>query len=196
MENNQNTTEFDSLKNKSSWGGKREGAGRKEGSQNKATKEQRMVEQEMKERVVRSAQQLLNSQMNLAQGCQYLYKIGYELDEKGNKRKTKPELITSQGVIESYLAGEYEDSEEFYFITADKPDNKALDSLFDRVFGKAITHIEMTGKDGKDLFPESPEDAESYAEYKRKQLGTMEESEQGGDENQPDSVDSGQPPQE
>ena len=133
-------------------GGKREGAGRAKGSMNKATKEQKIVEAEFKQRVLASMDKLINSQMNLAQGCQMLFKIHTETDSKGKTTRNKPELVTCQDEIEKYLAGDYEtDTEDYYFITTEKPDNKALDSLIDRVFGKATNKMELSGKDGKEI---------------------------------------------
>lgn len=82
----------------------------------------------------------MNAQMNLAMGVQMLYKI--TTDKKGNR--SKPELITDQPTIEAYLADELGDEEnEYYFITTERPDNRALDSLFDRSFGKAKQPIEL-----------------------------------------------------
>lgn len=132
--------EIENLNDKSNWGGKREGAGRPVGSKDPETIEKEKVLAEMKSRIAKSAQHLLDSQMNLAQGVQMLYKI--EKDEKGNNKK--PELITSPQVIEDYLAGFYKgNNEEYYFITTERPDNKALDSLFDRTFGKATTNVDV-----------------------------------------------------
>lgn len=116
------------------WGGPQEGAGRPKGKVSQKTLDKLKVLRAMKERIMRSADQLLNSQMNLAQGVSYLYVI--RTNSKGFKEK--PELITSQFTIEAYLAGELEDEDnEYYYITTERPDNKALDSLFDRTFGKA-----------------------------------------------------------
>jgi len=135
----------DSLNEKSNThGGKREGAGRQEGSKNKATIEKKIAEQEFKDRVLKSMDKLITSQMNLAQGCQYLFKIN-------KKDKSRPERITDPKVIEAYLAGDYDDmGDDYYFLTTEKPDNKALDSLIDRVFGKARQKIGVDGgEDGE-----------------------------------------------
>lgn len=142
---NTKTKTFESSKNKSSWGGKRPGAGRARGSKNKKTIEQEVAMQEMRDRIIRSKDELLNSQMNLAMGVQMLYKI--ITDKDGNRHK--PELVTSQEEIESYLAGEYDSFTEYYFITTERPDNKAIDSLFDRVFGKATQPVAGSGEDGE-----------------------------------------------
>lgn len=135
---------LENSKNQSNWGGAREGSGRPKGSENQSTKEKKEVEKEMKERILKSVDSLLNAQMSLAQGVQMLYRI--EKDEDGKQKK--PELVTSQAEIEDYLAGEYDDGLDYYFITTQRPDNRALDSLFDRVFGKAPQKTELTGKNG------------------------------------------------
>lgn len=126
---------------KSTRGGKRPGAGRPVGSQDPQTIERERVLEAMKTRIAKTADKLLNSQMNLAQGVQMLYCI--TANEKGIR--SKPELITSQTTIESYLAGELEDDDkEYYFITTERPDNRALDSLFDRTFGKSKESLDVT----------------------------------------------------
>lgn len=135
-------------------GGKRPGAGRKEGSKNKATIEKKIVEDAFKQRVLKSADKLLNAQMNLAEGVQYLYRIDKTkiIGPKGgvSYRPEKPVLVTSPIEIENYLAGLTEDGDAqdendpeaaYYFLTTEKPDNRALDSLFDRVFGKVPQRI-------------------------------------------------------
>lgn len=139
----------ETLKEDSSWGGARENAGRKKGSENEKTKQKKEVEAEMKERILKSVDSLLNSQMNLAHGVQMLYCI--TTNKKGIR--SKPQLITDQPSIEAYLAGELEDDEnEYYFITTERPDNRALDSLLDRTFGKSRQNIGLDGgEDGKAL---------------------------------------------
>lgn len=152
MEEDKDTTENESLKDisnstSSSWGGARPNAGRPRGSENEETRKKRVVEEEFRQRVLRSANKLINSQMNLAEGVQMLYVI--EKTEKGANKK--PRLITDQDTIERFLAGELDNEEkEYYFITTERPDNRALDSLFDRVFGKSVNNIDVTS-DGKQL---------------------------------------------
>jgi hypothetical protein len=126
-------------------GGKREGAGRPKGSLSKSTIEKKTIEKEMTQRILRSANKLINSQMNLAIGAQHLYRIDKVETKKGEYEK-KPVLVTNQDEIEAYLAGEYDDEEDrYYYITTRDPENKALDSLFDRVFGKAMSNLNVKG---------------------------------------------------
>lgn len=136
--------EVENLEEKSKWGGVRPNSGRPLGSTNKATRDKKEAEKYIKERIIKSVDSLLNSQMNLAQGVQMLYRI--ITNEKGIK--SKPELITDLGTIEDYLAGELEDERnEYYFITTERPDNRALDSLIDRAFGKSRQNIGIDGGD-------------------------------------------------
>ncbi len=140
--------DFERLKkNSSSWGGARDNAGRPKGSENEETKKRRVVEEEFKQRVLRSADELINSQMSLAKGVQMLYCI----EKDGNKNK-KPRLVEDQKEIEEYLEGNYCDNKNYYFITTERPDNRAIDSLFDRVFGKAIQpSVDLTKKEEPDI---------------------------------------------
>lgn len=133
-------------KPRTTWGGKRDGSGSYLGRKNKATLERDVLVEEIKNRVIKAKEVLINSQMSLAQGCQYLYKIKKGKDKNGDKQNRRPELVTNQFEIENYLAGEYEGSEdEYYYMTTERPDNKALDSLIDRVAGKATQRVEMSG---------------------------------------------------
>lgn len=139
-----NTLEI--LEEKPKWGGVRPNSGRPKGGENEATKEKKKVEKEMKDRILKSVYSLLNSQMTVAHGVQMLYKI--TTNEKGIR--SKPELITDQWTIEAYLAGEMDgkiedNDDEYYFITTERPDTKAIDSMLDRVFGKARQSIGLDG---------------------------------------------------
>lgn len=135
-------------KNESSWGGARPGAGRPTGKQNASTMERAAIKKAFEERVAANADRLFNFQMTLAQGVTYLFRI--HTDEKGNK--SKPELVESQAEISAYLNGEYDgDPEDYYFITTERPDNKAIDSMLDRAFGKAPQKLEHSGPDGEPI---------------------------------------------
>lgn len=128
-------------------GGARPGAGRKKGSLNKATKEKKEVENAFTQRVLTVANKLFESQLTIAQGASFLYRI--DKDEKGNNKK--PVLVTNEWEIEQYLNGENFDPSTYYYITTERPDNKAIDSMLDRVFGKATQKTEITGADGEPL---------------------------------------------
>lgn len=103
-----------------------------------------------RQKVMQSADVLYASQMTLARGQTYLYRIDKEeiIGPKGGKsyRNKKPELVTSQWEIEEYLQGLIEEGDKddendphaaYYFLTTKDPDNKAIDSMLDRTWGKA-----------------------------------------------------------
>lgn len=144
--------ELDSLKdNSSSWGGSREGAGRPKGSMNESSKQRMEVKQKLQERITAHVDRLFAAQMSIAEGTSMLFRI--EKDEKGNKKK--PELVTDEYTIQRFIdeCGGYEgtmDDDTYYFITTKIPDNKAIDSMLDRAFGKADSKLDMT-TNGKDL---------------------------------------------
>lgn len=124
-------------------GGKRKGAGRKKGSLGKKTLEKKIVEEALRQRVLRNTQMLLDSQFTIAKGCNYLYYI--EKNDKGQKMG-KPIRVTDRFTIEAYLADELEDSQNYYFMTTEKPSNQAVDSLLDRTFGKALQSVDNKGE--------------------------------------------------
>lgn len=141
---------------KGKWGGKRPNGGRRHGSKNKKTLEDQILFDELRQRVIRGKDVLINAQFNLAKGASYLYKI----TTLKNGVKLKPELIEDLFTIEQYLNGDLDGSvdvgrgqSEYYYITTEKPDNKAIDSLIDRIIGKSVQRTEITGKDGEKFLP-------------------------------------------
>ena len=136
-------TEVENSKNESNWGGKREGSGRKKGGENAETKRKKVVKKEMEKRIIRSVDHILNAQMNLATGVSYLMHVFYT----GKNRKKHVETVTDQETIEAYFSGDLDDSEnnDWYYMSTEKTDNRAIDSLFDRTFGKARQNIGLDG---------------------------------------------------
>ena len=57
-------------------------------------------------------------------------------------------LVTNPGEIRCYLDGDYDNDQTYYYITTVTPDNRALDSLLDRTFGKATQTIVSEDEDG------------------------------------------------
>jgi len=138
----ENTEKLETLEEKPKWGGVRPNSGRPKGGENQETKRRKEIEVIMKQRILKSVDSLITSQMTLAQGVQMLYAI--TTNEKGIR--SKPTLITDQHLIEEFLAGELGgEKEEYYFITTERPDNRALDSLLDRTFGKANQSTTIKG---------------------------------------------------
>jgi len=142
----------DNLKEKSTWGGKRPNAGRPEGSKNSKTIDNEIVEDEIRQRVLRGKEALINAQFNLATGVAHLFVIETETDVNGKKTKKRPRLVEDQQTIENYLNGDYEGEDDYYYITTKLPDNKAIDSLIDRTIGKSMQRTDVTS--GGKEFPQ------------------------------------------
>lgn len=122
-------------------GGARPGAGRPKGSMNKSTKEKLAIEEEFKARILNQIHTLLNAQLNLAKGSSYLYRIDEEKDSSGKVLSKKHHIVTDPDEIEQVLdecEGTGVMDGHYYYITTRTPDVRALDSLIDRVFGRAI----------------------------------------------------------
>lgn len=161
----------ENLKNVSKWGGARVGAGRKKGGENESARIRRLMEAEMKDRIVQSTEALLNSQMSLAKGEVNLYRTYYE--GEGKNRKKIVELVTDQQTITSFLADELNqsDDEEYYYIATKSPDSKSIDSLLDRTYGKAKQSVDVTS-DGEKIGGLSAEQAEQLIRARRNRTDT------------------------
>lgn len=137
------------------WGGPRPNSGRPKGSENEETQQRRLAERDYKMRVVAHIHDLFNSQLNLARGLTYLYRIEESEDEKG-KRVKKHVLVESPDEIRDVLddldgsdSGTVDDT--YYYITTKAPDIRAIDSMMDRVFGKAKQSTVIEDPDGNAL---------------------------------------------
>lgn len=133
---------------KNSWGGYREGAGRPKGSMNAETLERKRAGEEYRLRIAEHAEHLFNAQFSLAVGTQLLFRVDH--DEKGSP---KPAVqVTDEKEIKQFIDelgaqdGEMNGS-SYYFIAAQKPDNKAIKDMLDRSFGKAKENIDITSGD-------------------------------------------------
>lgn len=136
-------------------GGAREGAGRPKGSENEDTRQRRLAELEYKKRVVGHIHDLFNSQFALAKGLSYMFRIDETEDDKGKKTR-KHVLVESVSEINDVLdeldgsdSGTVEDN--YYYITTKAPDNKAIDSMMDRVFGRPKQSTVLEDPDGNAL---------------------------------------------
>ena len=140
--------ELDTLENKPSWGGVREGGGRPKGSKNKATIESKIIEEEFKDRILLNIQELLTSQMNIAKGASYLFRIDEEKSSKGTVLQKHHVLVEDPNEILAFLdeleGGSGVVDDNYYYITTRAPDNRALDSLIDRVFGRPANKTDLT----------------------------------------------------
>lgn len=132
----------DSLNNKSNRGGVRPGAGRKPGKLEPQTIERHRVIEEFRNRVAKNADRIFNSQMALAEGLTLLFRV-----DKDSKGKSLPAIqVTDPGEIKDYIDRET-DKDTYYFITTKQPDNRALDSMLDRTFGKSESKLILGGGD-------------------------------------------------
>ena len=87
-------------------------------------------------RVREAINPLFESQMTIARGCTYLYYL--------TKSSKLPQIVTDPLKIALFLKGELKPGKgEYYYITTERPDNKAIDSLLDRTFGKAPQAVEL-----------------------------------------------------
>ena len=159
-------------------GGALIGAGRPVGSRSYTTVEREAMMLQMRGRTLDNMHMLYNSQLTLAKGCTYLFKIEKER-RTGQKGKVyyvskPPKLVTSLDEITRYLENvieeenneinytenpeeylapekEFDEGATYYFITTEKPNNVAIDSMLDRTFGQSVKSVELTGKDGVPL---------------------------------------------
>ncbi len=121
--------------------------GRPKGAKSHTTLEREQIMAQVKTRFANQAQRLVDAQMSVALGQQFLYKI--HTNKKGIKDKAQ--LITDEFEIRAYLNGEYDynDDGDYYFITTKEPLNSAIDSIFDRTFGKSVQPISGDGEGGE-----------------------------------------------
>ena len=144
-------------KKTASHGGKRKGAGRKKGGENKKTKEERLEAEIMRERVVARVDEvldpLLDAQISDAMGVQYLFRIDYVTEEykdpktgklKKRQKQKKAVQVTDPEEIKDYIMGKVKNKNCYHFITTQRPNSKAADSLIDRAIGKATQPIDNT----------------------------------------------------
>lgn len=121
----------------------RKNNGRKKGSMNKTTAESRIAKAAFIDRVNKNVDKLFNSQFDLAAGEKYLMVV--KTVGKGAKARRETSIVTDPELIKQYLDEELEDTEtEYYFMTTKPADNKALDSLLNRSFGKAAESLDVT----------------------------------------------------
>lgn len=124
-------------------GGRRPGAGRPKGKMNAKSIEKMHVKKEFEDRVASHADALFNAQITLAMGTQYVF-MRYKTKTAKGMRWSKFERVTDPDEIIKFLDGDFKKSEnEYYMITADKPDAHAIDSLLDRAFGKAPQNLNI-----------------------------------------------------
>ncbi len=160
-------------------GGYREGAGRPLGSLGKITLERRKVEKAIHQSIMAKANRLLKIMMNQAEGEYFLFRIDETENKKGKKirehvmvtdwREIKKFFDQHGDEIESMddldgLSGmvtdkstevindtiEIKQEKKYYYIKTSAADWRAIESLFDRVFGKSTQHISTDDGDNEE----------------------------------------------
>lgn len=137
--------------------------GRPKGSKTLATLQRDAVLENWKQRVFRFADRLLDSQMTIATGQMFLYRVDKEFVSTGKGpqggfyRKKKPVLVEDEWEIRAYVerdvegANPHDDDDggsAYYYITAKEPNNQAIDSMLDRAAGRAVATTQITGAAG------------------------------------------------
>lgn len=143
----------------------RRAAGKKGGLQKAGrvsleTLQKTLVREHIDQRLMRATDGMVNAQISLARGQQFLYRIKktWVQTGKGEKagywRNEKPELVTNQWEIESYLEeladnnGELSDDKDsgdtYYYITTKEPNMLAIKDGMDRVHGKPKETVDVT----------------------------------------------------
>lgn len=98
----------------------------------------------LKQRIMQKADELLNAQMTIACGMSFVYRI--VKDEEGKIRKT--EMVTNPEEILEFMKehhgapGTIDDS--YYYITTSRPEQSAIDSMFNRAFGRPTEMVEVS----------------------------------------------------
>lgn len=130
-----------------------------------ATLQRNLVREHLDQRLMRATDVMLNGQISLARGQQFLFRIDKKFIETGRSksgeprgywRNEKPVLVTAQYEIEAYLAelagnnGDISDDKDegaaYYFITTKEPNMLAIKDAQDRIHGKPRETIEHTGE--------------------------------------------------
>jgi hypothetical protein len=130
-------------------GGKRDGAGKPKGKKHKATLEKQAIAEAFNQRVMSHADALFNAQLVLATGSRKVFRIDEEEGEGGKKKRVHT-LVTDADEVKALLdehegaAGEVDGN--YYYFTEVAPDNRAIDSLLNRAFGKPKETLEHAGE--------------------------------------------------
>ena len=142
-------------------GGKREGAGKKKGYTSPRVVERNKMLKQFRDKAARQAQTLLFVQLQSAMGTYSLIRIDdeYKENKEGKLEKTgkrKYVVVTDKVEIEKVF-NEFQDvdssgvvDDKYYFMSHDKPNNNAADSILDRTFGRAQQSVDLTSE-GKEI---------------------------------------------
>ena len=150
MENGKNSQQANATQSATGRGGARPGAGKPKGYVHQSTLEREAVLERFRQRAMANADALYNAQYSLAVGSQMVFRRDTVEDENG-KKKTIHTLVTDpievKEMLDATAAEGGKVGEDYYIITTIQPDNRALDSIFDRTFGRPTQVIELPAPD-------------------------------------------------
>lgn len=119
-------------------GGRRPGAGRPQGSENKATIEKREARDALRAVVREHMAEMLDAQIQHAKGIDHFF--------LRNEKTKQFERVEDPKMIEAALnAG---DEGSYYWIFTKDPSVQAFTDLMNRAFDKPVEHHEHSGEDG------------------------------------------------
>lgn len=135
-------------------GGKRPGAGRPKGKPTQKTLERQKVLEAFNQRVMAKADVLFNAQLMLAVGSMKVFRIDETEGENGRTKRehvhvTDPEEIKALLDEHEGMAGTV--GGVYYYFTDVSPDNKAIEAMMNRAFGKPTEKHEHSNPDGSPL---------------------------------------------
>lgn len=153
--------------------------GRPKGRLNNKTLERQAILKQMQQRIMGIVDSLLDSQITLARGVSYLYKIEKYWKKFGKQRvlvRKEPKRVTDEEEIREYLVGLLPESDlhdespeaTYYFITTEKPDGRAIEALWNRTFGRNVQPVALTDTEGNDII-----DNDSKAKAKKVLAGFL-----------------------
>lgn len=128
-------------------GGKRQNAGAPKGTIQRRSLEKSAVARALRERTMAHADNLFNAQLTKAVGSVMVFRVDEE-EIGGGKTKRVHTHITDPDEIKRVLdkneGGAGIIGENYYFVTDIAPDNRAIDSMLDRTFGKAMQLVKVS----------------------------------------------------
>ncbi len=128
-------------------GGKRQNAGAPKGTIQRRSLEKSAVARALRERTMAHADNLFNAQLTKAVGSVMVFRVDEE-ETGGGKTKRVHTHLTDPDEIKRVLdkneGGAGIVGNDYYFVTNIAPDNRAIDSMLDRTFGKAMQPVEVS----------------------------------------------------
>lgn len=120
-------------------GGKRQNSGRKKGKKDAETIEREKVLDQLRDKIAGVADKLFASQFIVAHGTHRMVII-----TKHEGGLPTMETVKDQDQMDELIAnGEY--GKDYHILTGHGPNNQAIDSMFNRAFGKPKETVELQG---------------------------------------------------